>query len=597
MENKYKPFKEYEAPAIYHGMRTMKDVYVTMRDGQKLCIDIYLPDAPGPFPALLSFGQHNKDLLDAEYNSTMPPQPSWSHFWFGNIECGDTKFFTSRGYVHVIAQARGAGKSGEGTPMDALWDHYDLIEWMADQEWCDGNIGMCGLSNFGANQLMAAASAPPHLKAIFPQDPGWCYGFFREMNLGGVLNTLFYHLDHMSVDHMTRTEPPELPEDMETLWEAAMKNPDYQMYKNFYNLLTQKGQNNPLGMTFPVLLYPYDRPEEYAPMARHKIDSIKIPVYTGSGQYAIDYHFHWQGAQHWWKELHDIPKKLMLTGPAHQERPFHSMDMHQEMMKWYDYWLKGIDTGVMDEPPVRYWVTGENRWHYAADWPIPGTRWTPYYLDSWERLRTRPIDPDSWDGTNEPDSFVQMPPTLTNKISKLRYMSEPLSDDLMIAGPIAMKFYASLDSEDTNWFITLKDLGPDTSDRTGREGEQEIPPLPEKYLTKGMLKASMRALDEEKSLPYKPWHKLTREAQEMVVPGEINEYQVEVMSVCHTFKAGHRICVEISCLDLPTGACCVTNTEYIPYHICRNATVLHKIYRDGNHPSHILLPVIPKEAQ
>ena len=223
-------------------------------------------------------------------------------------------------------------------------------------------------------------------------------------------------------------------------------------------------------------------------MARHKIDSIKIPVYTGSGQYAIDYHFHWQGAQHWWKELHDVPKKLLLTGPAHQERPYHSLDMHQEMLKWYDYWLKGIDTGVMDEPPVRYWVTGENRWHCAEDWPVPGTVWTPFYLDTWERLRTRPIDPDSWDGAQEPDSFVQMPPTLTNKIAKLRYMTDPLSDDLMIAGPISMTFYASLDSEDTNWFITLKDLGPDTSDRTGREGEQEIGSLPEKYLTKGMLR-------------------------------------------------------------------------------------------------------------
>ena len=137
----------------------------------------------------------------------MPSQPSWSHFWFGNIECGDTKFITSRGYVHVIAQARGAGKSGPGTPMEAQWDHYDLIEWMAQQDWCDGNIGMTGLSNFGANQLMAASEQPPHLKAIFPQDPGWCYGFFREMNLGGVMNTLFYHLDHMSVDHMSIGQP------------------------------------------------------------------------------------------------------------------------------------------------------------------------------------------------------------------------------------------------------------------------------------------------------------------------------------------------------------------------------------------------------
>ena len=592
-DKKYKEFKEYHAPVRYHGMKRMKDVYVKMRDGVDLCIDINLPDGEGPFPALLSFGQHNKDLLDADYTASMPSQPSWSHFWFGNIECGDTKFITSRGYVHVIAQARGAGKSGPGTPMEARWDHYDLIEWMAQQDWCDGNIGMVGLSNFGANQLMAASEQPPHLKAIFPQDPGWCYGFFREMNLGGVMNTLFYHLDHMSVDHMSIGQPPELPEEQEELFRKAMENPDYKMYKNLYNLLTLKGQKNPLGMTIPFLLYPYDRPEEYEPMARHKIDSIKIPVYTGSGQYAIDYHFHWQGCQHWWKELHDVPKKLSLGGPAHQERPFHALEIHNEMMKWYDYWLKGIDTGVMDEPPVRYWVTGENKWRYASNWPVPETKWTPLYFECWERLRWDPVDPDAFDGASEPDAFVQMPPTLTNQIQKLRYMTDPLPEDVTIAGPISATFWASIDSDDTNWFVTLKDLGPDYSDRTGRKGETEIPDLPEKYLTKGMLKASLRELDEEKSTPYKPWHKLTKESEKKVVPGEINEYQVEVMSVCHTFKAGHRICVEISCLDLPDGANCVCDTEYIPYHICRNATVLHKIYRDGTHPSHILLPVIP----
>lgn len=593
MDQKYKEFQAYHAPAIYHGMKCIKDVYVEMRDGQKLCIDINIPDGDGAFPALLSMGQHNKDLLDARYNASMPPQPSWSHFWFGNVECGDTKFITSRGYVHVIAQARGAGKSGHGTPMDAEWDHYDLIEWMAQQEWCDGNIGMVGLSNFGVNQLMAASEQPPHLKAIFPQDPGWCYGFFREINLGGVINTLFYHLDHMSVDHMTRDVPPELPEEWNALWEKAMTNPDYQMYKNIYNLLTLKGQSNPLGMFFPFLLYPYDRPEEYIPMTKHKIENIKIPVYTGSGQYAIDYHFHWQGAQNWYKELEGVPRKLSLGGPAHQERPFHAVEIHNEMMKWYDYWLKGIDTGVMDEPPVRYWVTGENKWRYASNWPVPETQWTSLYFDSWERLRFDPVDPDAFDGAAIPDSFVQMPPTLTNKIQKLRYMTDPLAEDVTIAGPISAAFYAAIDSDDTNWFVELKDLGPDTTDRTGREGEWEIPDLPEKYLTKGMLKASMRELDTELSTPYKPWHKLTKEAEKKVVPGEINEYNVEVMSVCHTFKAGHRICVEISSLDLPDGASCVCKTEYIPYHICQNATVRHDIYRDGIHPSKILLPVIP----
>ena len=590
-----KEFKEYQAPVRYSGIIRMKDVFVETRDGTKLCVDIYRPDTEDALPAILSFGLHNKDLMDPDYTKTMPSQPAWSHFWFGNIETGDTKFLTSRGYVHVIAQGRGSGKSDPGDFMKGVYDQYDVIEWIAEQDWCDGNVGMSGLSNFGANQLNAAMTAPPHLKAIFPQDTGSYYGFFREMHLGGVLSSLLYHLDHMSVDHMSKGAPPELPEPMNTLWEAAMKNPDYQMYKNIYNLLCQKGQNNPLGLMFPTLLHPYDNPEMWEPIAAMRKNGIKIPVYLGSGQYAIDYHFHWQGAQNYFYELEGIPKKLMLTGPAHQERPFHNLDMHNEMIKWYDYWLKGIDTGIMDEPTVRYWVTGENKWRYADNWPVPETEWTPLYFECWERLRYTPADANAFDGSDIPDAFVQMQPILTNKIEKIRYMTDPLPDDVTIAGPIAAKFWASLDSDDTNWIVTLKDLGPDCSDRTGRKGETEIPELPEKYLTKGFLRASLRELDEEKSTPYRPWHKLTKEAEKKVVPGEINEYNVEVMSVCHTFKAGHRICVEISCLDLPDGACCVCDTEYIPYHICRNATVLHKIYRDAEHPSHILLPVIPNK--
>lgn len=88
--------------------------------------------------------------------------------------------------------------------------------------------------------------------------------------------------------------------------------------------------------------------------------------------------------------------------PSHQERPFHNLDIHNEMMKWYDYWLKGIDTGIMEEPPMRYWVTGENKWRYASNWPAPETRWTPLYFDCWERLRPTPVDADAF-----PISYLQ----------------------------------------------------------------------------------------------------------------------------------------------------------------------------------------------
>jgi len=187
-----------------------------------------------------------------------------------------------------------------------------------------------------------------------------------------------------------------------------------------------------------------------------------------------------------------------------------------------------------------------------------------------------------------------MPPTQTNRIEKLRYLSDPLPHDLLVAGPSVLNLFASIDQDDTNWIISLRDVGPDVSVRTAREGEREIKAdLPSRELTRGWLKASHRAIDPARSKPWKPWHPLTREAQKPVVPGEINEYNIEILSTANLFRRGHRICVEISCLDLSTGVLGATNVEYIPYHICRSKPVLHRIYHDALHPSHLLLPIIP----
>ena len=203
--------------------------------------------------------------------------------------------------------------------------------------------------------------------------------------------------------------------------------------------------------------------------------------------------------------------------------------------------------------------------------------------------------PSSRDGYEEPDAFVQMPPSQTRTIQRLRYMTDPLPEDTLIAGPSALYLYASIDQEDTNWIIILKDVGPDVSVRTAREGETAVPTnLPERELVRGWLKASHRALDPKRSKPWKPWHPFTREAQKPVVPGEINEYAIEILSTANLFEKGHRICIDITSMDVPTGTAGFTNVEYFPYHICSSKTTLHKIYHNEKYPSYLLLPVIPR---
>jgi putative CocE/NonD family hydrolase len=263
------------------------------------------------------------------------------------------------------------------------------------------------------------------------------------------------------------------------------------------------------------------------------------------------------------------------------------------MLRWYDQWLKGIDTGILSDPPVRFWVMGANEWRSASDWPPPQTQWIKFYLRGWERLTTEPFTPSSADDYQAPDAFAQMPASQTNRIQKLRYLSEPLPDDVTIAGPSVLHLYASIDQDDTNWIVILKDVGPDVGVQTAREGERDITSgLHERELTRGWLKASHRAVDPKRSLPGRPWHPLTRAARRLVVPGEINEFAIEIMATANQFKQGHRICVEITSLDVATGVGSATNVEYIPYHICSSKTVLHRIYHDPRHPSHLLLPVI-----
>src|SRR5204863_10100837 len=133
---------------------------------------------------------------------------------------------------------------------------------------------------------------------------------------------------------------------------------------------------------------------------------------------------------------------------------------------------KRIDPGIELEPPVKFWVMGENKWRQADDWPLPETRWTKLYLRNWERLSAEPFIPASVDEFTPPVAFLQMPPTQTNVVQKLRYLSEPLPHDVLIAGPSVLNLFAEIDQDDTNWIVILRDVGPDVSVMSVREGER-----------------------------------------------------------------------------------------------------------------------------
>jgi putative CocE/NonD family hydrolase len=567
------------------------EVMVPMRDGVRLAVDVYRPDAKGRFPALLALGPWSKEI-SSDLQWTLPPQVETSTRWDGTIEAGSSQYLVSRGYAHIIAQQRGIGHSEGVMDKDCEMDGYDLVEWIAQQPWCDGNVGMVGISAFAMAQLATAITQPPHLKAIFPYDTP--SDMYRDaLYPGGILDTFLFGVSSRRL--AVHTVDPARMAERQRLAREVKSNPDNPdiypvrdilMYSLIYNVLCHPQVSSGSWGLFDYIVHPYDGPFYQAISFSSRYSAIKVPAYLGSGWYAYTY-MHLPGAFRNYAGL-NVPKKLMIGPGATIEKPLMvSSDPSlnrpfagyaDEVVRWYDYWLKGIDTGIMDEPPIKIFTMEScdpvcGTWRFENEWPLARTKWTKFYLRTFERLSTEP--PAFTDAA--PDSFVQQPLTISNKIGSCKYQTRSLHEDLTITGPIALKLYASIDTDDDNWIVALRDVAPD-----GKRFE----------LTRGWLKCSHRALDESKSKPWQPYHLHTKEAVEKIQPGKIYDYDIEIRPTSNKFKAGHRIELEIMSVDSPPPRA----VEHLSsYHICANHTCYHKIYRDPEYPSHLLLPVIPQE--
>ena len=548
-------------------IKVEKDVHFKMRDGVRISADIYRPDAEGKFPALLALSPYGKE----QQCIIIPPQTFDSPLWDGMVEAGNTDYIVPRGYAHVVADIRGTGDS-EGEYVGLFCkeegpDGYDLVESIAKQPWCDGNVGMIGMSYFGMTQLQAAAERPPHLKAICPfQTSADLYRFAYD---GGILHGFMIAMLGVNIGtsgiarrRIASAMIKDLPKaELDRRVQEAKNNLDLKNYSYLYSIVTNP-ERHPL--LFDLLINPTEGPYYWERSPYTKVDRIEIPTYVGVGLGATQIYILGRTF-----DIYDGvkgPKKLLLTETANPERPFHQW--HDDFMRWFDYWLKGIDTGIMDEPPIKRFVTGANKWSYDTEWPLARTKWTKFYLRTKGRISLEPETiPDV-----SPNCFVQEPLTVTKEIKSLKYATPPLSEDTEVAGPVALYLYASIDRDDTNWLVGLYDENLDGSQVT---------------LTRGHLKASHRALDEGKSKPWRPHHPHTK--ADPVVPGQVYEYAIEIQPVSHVFKAGHRIKLEIASMDSP-----LTGGFHFSFHVGSNKVTLHNIYCDQKHPSHLLLPLIPK---
>ncbi|MBP1707885.1 MAG: X-Pro dipeptidyl-peptidase domain protein, partial [Chloroflexi bacterium] len=467
-------------------------------------------------------------------------------FWDGGQEAGAIDYFVERGYIRVIPEPRNFAKS-EGTTRGDSKDTYDMIEWIARQPWCDGNVGMIGACGYSGEQLtMTHNDPPPSLKAIIPFEnvvgTGDHFdGIFQCMMMS--VFTAKHGNDSLEPDWHVAPPPMmfSLPkEEMEARIKEALEHPDIKYNGRYYSVLKY-----PLSIprVFDELLASFHpRPLTsymYFPMPQW--GKIKTPVYFSTPWNEPLYTW---ATFETWEAIKFPQKKLMLWPSKAPGRPF--VAYSDEMLRYHDYWLKGIDNGIKEEPPIKVFVMGINKWRFEDEWPLKRTQWTKFYLQPGGGLSTGEVK-----GNPGPESFTQPAPYLDPAVYATLYLE------------------AAIDTTETNWMADLVDVD--------EKGDKML-------VCTGYLAAEQRALDEARSRPYLPVH--PRQDPVPVPPGKIVEYAITFMASSNVFQKGHRMQLIIRNQDDLFSRLGLWGVYMMPHM----QTTRHDIYFGK---SHLLLPVIP----
>jgi putative CocE/NonD family hydrolase len=293
-------------------------------------------------------------------------------------------------------------------------------------------------------------------------------------------------------------------------------------------------------------------------------------------------------------------KKLRIHAGTHVH-PFYTEEGRRDQLRFFDYWLKGIDNGVMDEPPVKLAIRkghDQIEWRFEHEWPLARTQWTKLYLDLSNAAdgakagRLVVTNPDETSSRSYPATALGTMGSTSAASSQvmggaipagmgLALETSPLAQDMEVTGPLAAVLWVSSSSEDMDLFLTLRNIGADGNEvmETGQQGA----PVP---VAKGWLRVSHRELDAERSRPWRPYHKHARRLY--LTPGEIVEVAVEIWPTSMVFKKGHRLRLDVQPRD---G---VGSAAYMHYHADYN-TGSNTIHAGGDKPSYLLLPVIPAD--
>ena len=590
VKNKFWPTK-HSSPGAYTGFSRSRYLewertsrYVTTRDGTKLAIDLFRPTENGvpveePFPAIWTHVRYQRAFTTPDGRDIhMLHQQRW------------LPHLVRHGYVVAAVDARGTGASygvSDGPfSVQESEDAYDITTWLANQEWCDGNVGMFGGSYMGITQFFAAGEQPPNLKAIFPQVSN--FDAYSTTHLGGVRSEdLLLGWTRLARDRDSGQDDIPVDEDQDGRLIAEARR---QQLANRY----------PDELTRPATFRDSRDPETGAMVYAERsplrcieaINEAQIPVYQLAGWFDL-----WPHDQILWYSNLEVPQKLLIGPWTHIRIDFHRGNEH---LRWFDYWLKGIDNGIMDEAPIRYFTMGAapgQQWRNAWQWPLPNEQRTQFFMHQGKSGSVASVNdgilsqhsPQERDGhdhytvnysattgtrtrwTNVYGRHFDYGDMTLNDELGLTYTTDALPNDVEVTGHPSVSIWIRTQADDLNLFAYLEEVELDGTAT---------------YVTEGRLRASHRATSEApyKQVPGTVYH---RSHQEDVVPLPQEPVKIEfsLFPTSNIFDKGHRIRLTLTCADRDNAET-IEVTPPPSLDLLRNSQAL----------SHVVLPIIPPDA-
>lgn len=517
------------------GIRCDRDMEAVISGGRKIYMDVYRPEEQlENLPVVVvwtPYGKrhwHGKDVTPGLHQAIDVPRGTISKR--AAFESPDPGWLCHEGYCVVNVDAPGCGHSeGDNTfffTEEGGQDGREVIDWIGEQSWCNGNVGMSGNSAIAISQWVVAAAKPKHLKCIAPWEG--TNDLYREtLANGGILFTQF----------------------AEMIWW------DF------------RGSGLQPDLSYMIQKYPLYN--EYWENHRVKLENIKVPAYICAGW---QHPYHLRGTLNGFRSIKSRSKWLRI----HQEfewADFNRPEYRAEVLRFFDRYLKNINNGWELTPKVRVEVMDgydhdasycKNR--TEVDFPIPRTQYTKFYLNAAD--------------TSMSLELVEKESTISyNSLTEEVNFDFDVTEEMELTGYFVLRLWISSETDDADVFIYIRKMNEDGN---------FIPTIvlgSEDPGARGQLRASMRALDEEKSLPYFPQYKYTK--KEPLTPGEPVAMDIEIWPHGRIWHKGEKLRVSIA------GRPIYPKTWYVPTDVLSDNKGKHTLHTGGKYDSHLLAPVIP----